>query len=160
MGRAKEVDDWFARYENPMKPVVARMREIILAVDPRVRECIKWQAPTFTFEGNIASFFPKSKHHASLMFHQGAKIPGHHSILEGSGGTARFVKMASLEEADERASELGAVIRAWIDMKTGAATAIPETKPMKKPSSKTAATKKCGMTTKKKAAKRKAPFSR
>ena len=72
MPRSPEVDAWFARYENPMKPVVLRMREIILAADARIAECIKWQAPTFTFEGNLASFFPKSKQHASLMFHSGA----------------------------------------------------------------------------------------
>ena len=62
-----DVDDWMAAYDSPMKPVVAAMREAILAADPRIGECIKWQAPTFTYKGNIASFFPKSKKHASLM---------------------------------------------------------------------------------------------
>ena len=76
MGKSNEVDAWFAKYENPMKPVVMRMRDIILGADARMQECIKWQAPTFTFEGNLASFFPKSKQHASLMFHTGASIPG------------------------------------------------------------------------------------
>lgn len=37
-----------------------RIREIVIAADPRIDECIKWQAPTFTFEGNLASFFPKA----------------------------------------------------------------------------------------------------
>lgn len=118
MARAKEVDGWFDRYDNPMKPVVLRMRDIILAVDPRVGECIKWQAPTFTFEGNIASFFPKSKQHASLMFHQGAKIPGKHAILEGGGETGRFMKIASVDEANRRAGEISAVIQAWIDFRS------------------------------------------
>jgi hypothetical protein len=31
--------------------------------------------PTFTFEGNLASFCPRSKQHASLMFHAGAHAP-------------------------------------------------------------------------------------
>jgi hypothetical protein len=53
--------------------------------DARIDECIKWQAPTFTYRGNLASFFPKSKRHASLMFHVGAKIPGTHPRLEGWG---------------------------------------------------------------------------
>jgi hypothetical protein len=152
MGKAKEVDDWLARYENPMKPVVMRMRDIILAVDPRVGECIKWQSPTFTFEGNIASFFPKSKQHASLMFHQGAKIPGRHPILEGGGDTGRFVKIGTVEEANGRAGELGAVIRAWIDMKSGGAKgAKASPKARAKMTKKVAATKKPAA---KKAAKR------
>ena len=45
MGRSKEVDAWFARYANPMKDVVERIRAIVLAADPRIDECIKWQAP-------------------------------------------------------------------------------------------------------------------
>jgi uncharacterized protein YdhG (YjbR/CyaY superfamily) len=123
MGPPNEVEAWLSRYDNPMKSVVMRLREIILAVDPRIGECIKWQAPTFTFEGNIASFFPKAKQHASLMFHQGAKIPGRHPILEGGGDTGRMVKIKSVDEANRRAEELAAVIRAWIALKGGAAPA-------------------------------------
>jgi uncharacterized protein YdhG (YjbR/CyaY superfamily) len=67
MNRRREVDAWFAKYANPMKEVVQRIREIVLEADPRIDECIKWQAPTFVYRGNLASFFPKSKQHASLM---------------------------------------------------------------------------------------------
>ena len=69
MGQSAEVNAWFKRYENPMKPEVERLRAIVLGADRRIEECIKWQAPTFTYRGNIASFFPKSRQHASLMFH-------------------------------------------------------------------------------------------
>jgi uncharacterized protein YdhG (YjbR/CyaY superfamily) len=85
--QSKEVDAWLARYDNPMKPVVERIRAIVLGADSRIEECIKWQAPTFTYRGNLASFFPKSKQHASLMFHTGAHIPGDHPLLEGGGDT-------------------------------------------------------------------------
>lgn len=34
-----EVDAWFEAYDNPMKAVVQRVREILLAADPRVTEC-------------------------------------------------------------------------------------------------------------------------
>jgi hypothetical protein len=37
-----DVDAWFAKYENPMKEVVQRVRAIILEADPRIGECIKW----------------------------------------------------------------------------------------------------------------------
>jgi uncharacterized protein YdhG (YjbR/CyaY superfamily) len=51
MPNRPEVDAWLRSYDNPMKPVVMRLRQIILAADPRMDECIKWQTPTFTFEG-------------------------------------------------------------------------------------------------------------
>lgn len=128
MPRRREVDAWFAKYDNPMKPVVMAMRDAILAADKRIDECIKWQAPTFTYEGNLASFFPRSKQHASLMFHQGSKIPGKFSRLEGSG-VGRHMKIASLEELDEARDQLTKIVRAWCDSREVAA---PKKKPAKK----------------------------
>ena len=115
MPRRPEVDAWFERYDNPMKAVVQRVREIVLDADPRVDECIKWQAPTFTYRGNLASFYPKSRQHASLMFHLGAKIPGQHPRLEGTGDTSRVLKVGSLEEAEVARPELETIVRDWCD---------------------------------------------
>ena len=115
MPRSPEVDAWFERYENPMKPVVQRVRDIVLDADPRIDECIKWQAPTFTYRGNLASFYPKSRQHASLMFHLGAHIPGHFPRLEGSGDTSRVMKFGSLDEAEAARPELESIARAWCD---------------------------------------------
>ena len=115
--RNPEVDAWLAAYENPMKPVVEAMREVILEADPRVEEAIKWQAPTFVYKGNIASFFPKAKKHASLMFHKGAEIVGDFPNLVGDGKEARSFKIASLEEFDEKREELRRIIQTWCEMR-------------------------------------------
>jgi len=115
MGKSKEVDNWLRRYDNPMKEVVIRLREIILNADLRMGECIKWQAPTFVYKGNLASFFPKSKQHASLMFHTGAKIPGKHNRLEGESATSRSMKVNSLDEAEKAKKALEKIVRSWCD---------------------------------------------
>ncbi len=117
MAKTQEVEDWFDGYDNPMKPVVAAMREVILAADPRVTECVKWQAPTFMFKGNIASFFPKAKKHASLMFHKGAEIQGKFPNLVGDGKEARSFKVASLDDLEAKSDELAAIVQAWCAMK-------------------------------------------
>jgi hypothetical protein len=133
MAKSKDVESWLARYENPMKPVVLRMRDIILGADPRVGECIKWQAPTFTYEGNLASFYPKSKQHASLMFHTGARIPGRHPRLEGAGDTSRVMKVGSVTEADAARPDLERIVRAWCDWRESerGATGGPKKNPAK-----------------------------
>jgi uncharacterized protein YdhG (YjbR/CyaY superfamily) len=115
MGRSREVDAWLAKYDNPMKAVVQRIRTIVLDADARMDECIKWQAPTFTYRGNLASFYPKSRQHASLMFHQGAHIPGTHARLEGSGDTSRVLKIGSVAEADAARPDIERIVRAWCD---------------------------------------------
>lgn len=112
-----DVDAWMAKYENPMKPVVEAVRAVILGADPRMGECIKWSAPTFTFGGNLASFNPRSKKHASLLFHTGASIPGDFPHLTGTGEVARTMSFADLAEVEARRAELEAIVRAWCALK-------------------------------------------
>jgi len=119
MNSNPEVDRWFDAYDNPQKDNVQRVRELILAADPRVSECIKWKAPTFVYKGNIASFFPKARKHVSLMFHTGASLPNPHGLLEGDGDTARSAKFTSPEDIETKAVALQAVVVAWCDLKDG-----------------------------------------
>ncbi|MEZ4372728.1 MAG: DUF1801 domain-containing protein [Polyangiaceae bacterium] len=156
MARAQEVETWFASYDNPMKPVVLAMRELILAADPRIGECIKWKSPTFEYRGNLASFNPRSKAHASLMFHTGAQIPGTFPSLEGTGEMARFLKVDSLEAIDGIRAELETIVRAWCNSRDGATDADAPAKkaPAKKAPAKKAPAKKAPA---KKAPAKKAP---
>lgn len=119
MNRSDDVDAWLNTYDNPQKDLVAAIRDHILACDDRVTETIKWSAPTFVYKGNIASFFPKAKAHASLMFHKGATIPGDHPILTGDGAEARSVKIADPADLDAKRDALAAVIKAWCDQQDG-----------------------------------------
>lgn len=100
-----------------MKDVVQRVRQILLAADERLEETIKWQAPTFMYKGNLASFNPRSRQHASLLFHSGANIPGKFPHLEGGGDTARYMRFTSIEDAEASKGELKAIVKAWIKLK-------------------------------------------
>lgn len=119
MNKNPKVDEWLAAYDNPMKEVVAAVREAILKADSRIEETIKWQAPTFTYKGNLASFFPKSKAHASLMFHKGAEIAGDFPNLEGDGKEARTMKFTGLDDLKAKKAELQAITVAWCDQRDG-----------------------------------------
>ncbi len=120
MTKTPEVDAWLDVYDNPMKPVVSAIRDLALAADPRITEAIKWQAPTFVYKGNIASFFPKAKKHASLMFHKGAEIPGSFPNLQGDGKEARTFKVSDLDDLAAKADELTAIFLAWCTMRDDA----------------------------------------
>lgn len=113
--RNSDVEEWLARYENPLKPHVLRVREILLDADPRLTEVIKWSTPTFVYKGNLASFQPRAKQFVSLLWHQGAAIPGTHPILEGGGETARYSRLGDGEAIEAARPELVAVVRAWCD---------------------------------------------
>ncbi len=117
MNKNHAVDSWLDSYDNPMKEVVSAMREVILKADERVEEAIKWKAPTFMYRGNIASFFPKSKKHATLMFHKGAEIPGSYKHLVGDGKEARSFKIESLVDLNRKQAELTAIVVAWCKLR-------------------------------------------
>lgn len=112
MSTSPEVDAWFEAYEHPMRKAMLRVREIILE-DDRMTETIKWKSPTFMYEGNMASFNPRTKAHVSLMFHTGASIPSDFARLEGGGETARYMKFSDLSDVEATADELRAIVDAW-----------------------------------------------
>jgi len=109
-----EVDAWFARYDNPQKDLVDAVRRVVLDTDDRVTETIKWQAPTLIYRGNIASFFPKSKAHVSLMFHTGASLPDPHGLLEGEGDVSRVAKFIDADDLERKKPALQELVRAWV----------------------------------------------
>jgi hypothetical protein len=114
MATNPDVDAWFDDYDHPMKDAMLRVREIILE-DDRMIETIKWKSPTFMYEGNMASFNPRTKSHVSLMFHTGANIPGKHPRLEGGGETARYMKFADIDDVEASRPDLEAVVVAWCE---------------------------------------------
>ena len=118
--RNPDVDDWLEEYHNPMKPLVERTRDIFLGADDRIGEVVKWSAPTFVYKGNLASFQPRAKQFVSIVFHEGASIPGIHPLLEGSGEHGRFARLADLDDIEARRPELEAIVRAWCDARDGA----------------------------------------
>jgi hypothetical protein len=96
-----------------------KLREAFLAADERVDECVKWKTPTFTYKGNIASINPQAKQFVSLMFHQGARIPGDFPSLQGGGEVARYMRFSVAADVEALRAELGDIVRAWCGMKGG-----------------------------------------
>ncbi|WP_166880369.1 DUF1801 domain-containing protein [Salinibacterium sp. ZJ450] len=109
-----EVDAWFESYSNPQRELVMAVRDAVLDADDRVSEVIKWQAPTFVYRGNIASFYPKSTKHVSLMFHRGASLPDPDGLLEGEGDVSRVAKFLDADDLERKRGSLQGLIRAWI----------------------------------------------
>src|SRR3972149_2162694 len=105
------VDLWFERLDHPLKGLMLQVRRAVLASDRRVIESIKWSTPTFSYNGDIASFIPTAKNFVSLLFHRGAEIPGNHPRLEGDSRLARTMRFASADELKKYTPDLQKVIR-------------------------------------------------
>ena len=109
-----DVDAWFDRYDNPQRDLVMAVRDAILDADDRITEVVKWQAPTFVYKGNIASFYPKTKTHASLMFHRGAALDDPDGLLEGEGDVSRVARFLDADDLAAKRGALQRLIREWI----------------------------------------------
>lgn len=119
MPRNAEVDAFVAGLGHPLEDAINEVRKVVLGVDTRINETIKWKSPTFVFEGNIASIEPHSKKQVSVLFHQGAKLPGKHPAFEGGGETVRYLRFADTADVKRKKSDLEKAIGAWIALKEG-----------------------------------------
>jgi len=94
-----------------------RVRDVIMAADPRVTAVVKYGTVTFVCGHDLAGYVQVAdKKRVSLMFNNGAKIPGRYPHLEGEGPNARFMRFVDLAEVNARASELRRIVKAWSAM--------------------------------------------
>lgn len=116
------VDAWMAALEHPLKPVLARLREIVLAADPGVTEHIKWNAPSFCWHGDdrvTANVRPTA---VLLVFHRGVAVKDAAGFsFEDPAGLLKWaakdrgtVSFASLEDVESRAEALADLVRRWM----------------------------------------------
>ena len=89
---------------------------ILFAAD-RV-ESIKLKTPTFSYEGNIASFTIAAKNLVSLTFQKGATFQRDHPRLAGDGKQVRTTRFDDREDPADTRGDLEAVIKAWCDSRS------------------------------------------
>ena len=111
-----EVDRFLEKKQHPLDAEIRKVREIIMSVDDRISEGIKWSSPTFMYKGNIASFFMNAKNFVSLMFHKGALIDNADGLLEGDGKESRVARFQDMADIEKKQKALVKVIQSWIQI--------------------------------------------
>jgi hypothetical protein len=117
MNKNQTVDTYMQELDNPLKDIWEQIRDIVLGVDPKMEEDIKWGAPTFIYKGNLATFNPRAKKFVNLTFHTGALIIDPDDVLEGDAKEARVFRVESSEELSAKKSGLEKVVVNWIQLK-------------------------------------------
>ena len=51
----------------------------------------------------------------ALMFHEGARIPGTHPRLEGSGDVSRVLKVSDLDAVEAARPDIESIVRSWCE---------------------------------------------
>lgn len=60
--------------DHPLKKDIEAARKAILAVDSKINEGVKWNAPSFRVEDYFATVNVRSRDAVQLVFHRGAKV--------------------------------------------------------------------------------------
>jgi uncharacterized protein YdeI (YjbR/CyaY-like superfamily) len=116
MPRNPKVDDFLKKKRHPMNDEIQLVREIILNVNDKIQEDIKWSVPTFVYKGNMASYFLNAKKFVSLMFHKGALIKENSGLLEGNGKEGRVARFIDVADIRRKKKGLEGVVKEWIKM--------------------------------------------
>lgn len=119
-----EVETFLAALEHPFKEELLALRRIILSVDPRIAEGIKWNAPSFRTSEYFATFHLRAKDGVQVILHRGAKKrtelekptivdPG--SLLEWLGEDRASVKLRDMKEIKTTRPAFVKIVRQWLD---------------------------------------------
>ena len=118
------VDAYLAELEHPLKDVITALRRVILGVDKRVGETIKWNAPSFHTTKDFATFHLRSKTGVMIVLHHGAKatrevkafvIDDPAGLLTWRGKDRALITFTSATDVAARKAALVRILRQWIN---------------------------------------------
>ncbi|MCO6149024.1 DUF1801 domain-containing protein [Flavobacterium sp. NRK1] len=125
---AEEVIEFIKTSRHPLSDVMLAIRNTILNTDDLISEHIKWNAPAFYYNGEMAAFNAKEYRrdivvynirkddHILLIFPTGDVIEDTIGILEGNYTDGRrMITIKSMEDFTKKKEALQAVIKKWLD---------------------------------------------
>jgi hypothetical protein len=119
MPRDPDVDAFVEELAHPLAAAIDSVRDIVLGVDPRIVETIKWKSPTFVFEGNIASIEPRSKKTGQRALPSRREAARPAPAAGGRRGNGSLLAIRGRGRRRPQACGLEKAIRAWIALKEG-----------------------------------------
>jgi hypothetical protein len=121
--RSGEVDQFIKDLEHPLKEEIAEMRAIILDSDEQITEHIKWNAPSFCYNGvDRLTFNLHSRDRIQLIFHRGARVKDSTGFaFEDSTGLLKWVApdralltIQDKQDLEAKKTALVNVVSQWI----------------------------------------------
>lgn len=120
------VTEYIQKLDPEFGQLIEAIRQLILSADKSVGEQIKWNAPSFFYQGEMKSFNPKEykrdmvvlntrKGIALLVFPTGERIKDNSGILEGTYQDGRrMVTFRNREEVEAKGKDLQKAIQEWL----------------------------------------------
>ncbi|MCC2631421.1 MAG: hypothetical protein K0S20_120 [Patescibacteria group bacterium] len=119
----KEVDQFIEQLTHPMKEAVKMIRSTILGADEQITEHIKWNAPSFCYEGeDRVTLNLHAEDRIQLIFHRGAKVKDSTGfvfkddtgLFKWSSPDRAIVTFSGIEEVETKKSALADLVIRWM----------------------------------------------
>lgn len=124
----EQVSEHIQKLEPGLAQVVETLRQIILSTDSQISERIKWNNPSFYYNGEMLEFDPKEykrdlivmnlhKGRIMLVFPSGAKVNDQSGLLEGDYKDGRRIAIfKDLEDVQAKQGALHKIIQNWLTL--------------------------------------------
>jgi len=119
----EEVARFLDDLQHPLKQGVLLLRECILRVDARIREEVKWNAPSFMLADHFATFKLRPVTAIQLVLHTGAKVKAApkpftvedpEKLLKWAAKDRCVLTLRSVEEAELKVDAVERIVAQWI----------------------------------------------
>lgn len=120
---AMRVEAFLAELAHPEHAGITRLRALILGLDPRITEEVKWNAPSFKLEDHFATFKLHPPRGITLVLHTGAKLRNDPrpftvedpaGLLKWAAPDRAVLTLASSDAAVTHEAAIAALLRQWI----------------------------------------------
>ena len=118
-----DVDAYMAALDHPLNGVVEAVRAALIGTDPAIGEQIKWNAPSFTWQGeDRVTFNIRPNAPLLLIFHRGAKAKAdagfafqdETGLMDWKAPDRAVVTIASEADWTADGAAITALIRRWM----------------------------------------------
>ena len=121
---SSDVDRFLAELEHPLKAGVEQLRAAILASDDAITEHVKWNAPSFCYDGvDRVTFRLQPGNRLQLVLHRGAKVrddaadfrfDDDSGLLDWVAPDRAVVTFRDLDDVAARRSAVADLVRRWV----------------------------------------------
>jgi uncharacterized protein YdhG (YjbR/CyaY superfamily) len=117
--RTQQVDEFMERLDHPFKAEVQMVREIIKNVNPQIMEQIKWNAPSFSYQGeSLVTFNLWEKKRIHLVFHNPMISKVKSKLLEGDYDHRRMAYFTDQSDVQEKKQTLEKAVKDLIKLQS------------------------------------------
>jgi len=120
---ASDVSTFMSTLDHPLTSGIEAVRQLVLSADPRLREQIKWNAPSFALTDDLVTFNLRSQQTLQIIMHTGAKkratpltitVADPAGLLRWLASDRGIITFSSLEEIASNGAALVDLVRQWI----------------------------------------------